>query len=33
MLLKKPGITDVTLGIIEDNGVRDWKPKKLDEVE
>ncbi|MFB9328519.1 cation diffusion facilitator family transporter [Paenibacillus aurantiacus] len=25
-LLATPDITDVTLGIIEDNGVRDWRP-------
>lgn len=32
-LIEDPDITDVVLGIIEDNGVRDWKPEKLNEVE
>ncbi|WP_197029767.1 cation diffusion facilitator family transporter [Brevibacillus borstelensis] len=27
-LLKDPDITDVTLGILEDNDVRDWRPEK-----
>lgn len=26
-LLNDPDITDVTLGILEDNGVRDWRPE------
>ncbi|MFC4766102.1 cation diffusion facilitator family transporter [Effusibacillus consociatus] len=32
-LLADPDITDVTLGILEDNGVRDWNPEKLKELE
>jgi cation diffusion facilitator family transporter len=31
-LISDPDITDVTLGIIEDNGVVDWTPKKLEEL-
>jgi hypothetical protein len=31
-LIFDPDITDVTLGIIEDNGVLDWTPKKLEEL-
>ncbi|KEQ27403.1 cation diffusion facilitator family transporter [Paenibacillus tyrfis] len=27
ILLSDPDITDVTLGILEDNGVRDWRPE------
>ncbi|WP_284644734.1 cation diffusion facilitator family transporter [Paenibacillus silviterrae] len=30
-LMADPDITDVVLGIIEDNGVRDWIPEKLNE--
>ncbi|MBN6186798.1 cation transporter [Aneurinibacillus sp. BA2021] len=32
-LMKDPDISDVVLGIIEDNGVKDWRPEKLNEVE
>ncbi|WP_047150377.1 cation diffusion facilitator family transporter [Aneurinibacillus tyrosinisolvens] len=32
-LLNDADIADVTLGIIEDNGVRDWTPEKLNELE
>ncbi|MNH40161.1 hypothetical protein D3C79_1014380 [compost metagenome] len=28
-LLSDPDIADVTLGIIEDEGIQDWKPKEL----
>jgi cation diffusion facilitator family transporter len=31
-LIADPDITDVAIGIIEDNGVRDWSPKKLEEL-
>lgn len=31
-LMSDPDITDVALGIIEDNGVTDWTPEKLDEL-
>jgi cation diffusion facilitator family transporter len=31
-LIADPDITDVVLGIIEDNGVRDWKPEMLEEL-
>lgn len=30
-LIADPDITDVVLGIIEDNGVKDWTPEVLDE--
>ncbi len=32
-LMIDPDISDVILGIIEDNGVKDWRPEKLNEVE
>ncbi|MGB8953778.1 MAG: cation transporter dimerization domain-containing protein [Tumebacillaceae bacterium] len=31
LLLQDPDVSDVTLGILEDNGVRDWNPE-LQEV-
>ncbi len=31
-LIADPDITDVMLGIIEDNGVKDWTPEKLNQV-
>lgn len=31
-LIADPDITDVGIGIIEDNGVKDWTPKKLEEL-
>lgn len=30
-LLADPDISDVTMGIIEDNGVRDWRQTELAE--
>ncbi|GAX88617.1 cation diffusion facilitator family transporter [Effusibacillus lacus] len=32
-LLADPDIADVTLGILEDNGIRDWTPDKPEELE
>jgi cation diffusion facilitator family transporter len=31
-LVSDPDISDVGIGIIEDNGVKDWTPKKLEEL-
>lgn len=31
-LIADPNITDVAIGIIEDNGVKDWTPSKLEEL-
>jgi cation diffusion facilitator family transporter len=31
-LMADPDITDVVLGIIEDNGVKDWRPEMLEEL-
>ncbi|KIL42426.1 cobalt transporter [Gordoniibacillus kamchatkensis] len=31
-LMSDPDITDVSLGIIEDNGITDWTPEKLNEL-
>ena len=30
LLLQDPDVSDVTLGILEDNGVRDWNPELLE---